>query len=349
MNAPLRPGRAWQIAVGLFALAAALRILAWERSAVIFSDGPRFLRQSEAVLAGDWGRVFADPYHPLFAILAAGVQALGLEPESAAAAVSIAAGSLAVVCLFFFLREAFGAPYDAVGALLFAAHSRAIEFSSGVQSEGLYLLLFVAALWFSWRALERGTGADAFGAGCAAALAFWVRPEGLGVACVAAALTPFWAWWKSWTPGRWARVCAALALGAALGVVPFAATQRVLTGAWALTQKPAAHRTLGAVAPSLGADAVAPVQEAGPAPRPTAPPPAPAIRVLNPRGARGLEPALEDLASTARSAARPTLLVGLALVPLALRRRPGRRAFFSGRSRWPSSACWRCSPSTRGT
>ena len=85
-----------------------------------------------------------------------------------------------------------------LGAALLVVHSRAVEFSSDVQSDGLYVGLFAAATWLAWRAIGSRRASLAAGAGVAAGLAYLTRPEGLGVALVLAA----WAG-GAWLSGRW--------------------------------------------------------------------------------------------------------------------------------------------------
>ncbi len=303
--------RSRRIGGALFVVALGARWLSWERTAVLFNDGPRFLRQAEQLLQGQWAAALAEPYHPLYAAASASVAALGFELETASAAVSIAAGSVAVVLLYRFLRDAFGEPYDWLGAALFALHPRAIQFSADVQSEGLYFLLFLAAVMLAWRAFERGSAAYASGAGAAGALAFWTRPEGLAVVVVAGALAPWWARRNAWGRRQLLGWGAALACPALLGVAAYAGALHAATGAWQVTQKKTVALSEAASTPNRGPS--------------TAPD---AIRTLRPRQPKALGAALDDLWYTARSAARPVVLVGWVVALVRLRGWPGPRGIW---------------------
>jgi hypothetical protein len=317
--APAKPGRddvdAWRVVGAITMLALALRWYSWERTAAVFNDGPRFLRQAQAILAGDWAGAFAEPFHPLYSAATAAVAALGVDLETAAALVSVLAGTAAVAVLYVFFRDAFGAPYDWMGTLLFAVHIRAIEFSSDVQSEGLYFLLFLGATALAWRALEKASTRYAFAAGLVASLAFWTRPEGIGVALILLVLAPVWALRNGWGLAHSLRWTGALVLAASIGVGAYVIPLQTVSGEWRLTQKKVLH------APAVDEKSrLPPLVDGGAVPQP--------MRTLRPRQPKRLRAAIEDLWSTTRSAARPVVLVGWSAALLAFRGRAGPRALF---------------------
>jgi len=320
--------RGWLGLAALGLLAAGLRAAAWLRSLVIFNDGPRFLQQAELLDAGEWGTALADPYHPLYAALTAGAHRLGrglgldLGWEAAAVGVSIAGGVVAMGFLFGFVRDAFGETYAWITAALYAVHSRAIEFSSDVQSEGVYLACFLASVWMAWRALTRRSPGYALASGLAAGVAYWTRPEGLGIGLVAGALLAVLALWQRWEPRTAGLSLGALALGMALCVGPYAGLVQSATGDWALTHKKPLKVLLGAEAPALTSAA-----KLAPAP------PLPTI-LGAPRQApatldEGVEAAM-DLFDTLRSSLRPAFWVTLIWGVLVAARggAPGLRAGF---------------------
>lgn len=236
----------------LLALAVALRVLAWVRSAALFNDGPRFLRQAQLFDAGEWMTAVADAYHPLYALAIVAARragaVLGVEGswEATAVGVSIAGGAIALVCLWGFVRDAFGGPYAWIAGALFAVHSRAIEYTSDVQSEGLYLAWYLAGVWLAWRALARRSAGYALAAGFAAGAAYATRPEGLGLVLVTGGVMIGVAWRQGWGLAAAARGLAALVVGAALWVVPYTIVVHAATGTWSLTQKKPVSEFLGA-------------------------------------------------------------------------------------------------------
>jgi len=221
----------------LAALAVAVRFAIWQRSAAMMNDGPAFIALAQDAAAGRLGELLAHPYHPLYPLAVALVRPLFASWEGAAAAVSVAAGAVAVACLYAFLRSAFGPGVAAIGALLLAVHPYAAPYSADVQSEGLYMACFLAAVAATWRALLAPRLPAALLAGALAGLAYLARPEGIGVAlvgmAVAAGLLA-----RGLRPARaMAALGAGLALGAAVFVVPYTAAVARETGEVRLTRK----------------------------------------------------------------------------------------------------------------
>jgi len=161
---------AGRVAVGLVLLAVAVRWIRWARTDALFNDGPIFLGIARLMEGGHWGVALGHDYHPLYPLVVLALRAVlapfgGVGWETAGAAVSIAGGAASVLFLHLWLRDAFGARVALLGGLLLAVHVQAVEYSADVQSEGVYLACFTAAVWLGWRALERGRAADAAGSG----------------------------------------------------------------------------------------------------------------------------------------------------------------------------------------
>jgi 4-amino-4-deoxy-L-arabinose transferase-like glycosyltransferase len=228
----------------LLLAAFAVRGIAWLRTTVLFDDGPLFLYMAEAISVGDWSAVLRHPYHPLYSGLTAALAPLlGGDFEQAGALVSVLSGTAAVGALFVFLRDAFDADTAFLGALLLAFHPFAVEFSSDVQSDGLYLALLLAGICLVWRAIEGESPRLAASAGFASALAYLVRPEGLGVTVIGGAAGVLLCMRGRWRLPQAAVWLAALALGTALAAGPYVVALRQETGVWSLTQK----KSLGAL------------------------------------------------------------------------------------------------------
>ena len=297
----------------------------------MFNDGPAFLALTQALAAGDWASALAHDYHPLypFATLVLGLLtgATGDGYVSAAVAVSILSGTVAVGCLYAFLRSAFGLPAAFLGALALAVHPYAVRFSSDVQSDGLYLALFLAAVAFAWAALRDVRPALAGWTGAFAGLAYLTRPEGIGVALASAGLAGLAALRGDGPRIRWLGWLAALAGGLALVTAPYLVSLRLETGAWQLTKKKSVTRFAGLEAPPLATDAPQPALAPGAAA------PAAATAVGEPdavRRAGRIGPVMVDFLRTVASGARVELLLLLGLGLAASRGRPGPRAVFVG-------------------
>ncbi|RIL07880.1 MAG: hypothetical protein DCC71_01375 [Proteobacteria bacterium] len=327
----------------LLAVAAAWRAFQWSRTVSMFNDGPLFLDIARAIAAGDGDAVLGQPHHPLYSLLVAAVHGLGVDWETAGAAVSIAGGTAAVGLAFWLLRDLFGEAPAWLGASLLAVHARAVEYSSDVQTDGIYLACFLAAAWWLWRAWSRRSLGFAAAAGLASGLAYLARPEGVALVGVAGLLAS-----ASWLRDRWPagfalRWLGTFAIAAALCAAPYVIALQHHAGSWSLTHKKS-------VAALLGAASAIPAQRPAASPAPAAPAPARAPALAAPpaaqpggrldRGEDGLAVVRADsgaarsaasakmLARTAKSAFRYGPLALLAMGLVAARGRPTRRAWW---------------------
>jgi hypothetical protein len=166
------------------------------------------------------------------------------DPERAALAVSIAAGALAVGALGALLRAAFDRKVAGIGAFLLAVHPSALELAD-LQSDGLYLALFLASAALLWRAYAAASARDAFLAGLVAGLAYLTRPEGLGTLVVGAALAALEVARRHWSVSQAARFSGALVLGGVLVMSPYVAFLSARAGGLVLTGKKSVTGVLG--------------------------------------------------------------------------------------------------------
>lgn len=174
---------------GLVLLAVAIRVLAASRTHVIFNDGPIFLALAKAIGEGRWEAVLAHPFHPLYPAAIAGISELfGVGVERAAIAVSIAGGTLAVLGATLAARRAFDPGLGWLVGITVALHPWAVDFSSDVMSDGLYAGLYLSGVAVLVGLVREPTVGRAVACGALSALAYGVRPEGIGLAIVAVLL-----------------------------------------------------------------------------------------------------------------------------------------------------------------
>ena len=344
-----RPGKDGERARGalwaLLCVAVGLRLIAWWRSVVLFDDGPIFIYTAEAMAAGNWASVLQHPYHPLYS---AGIWLLGAvvgSYESAAVLLSIAAGAAAVALLFGFLRETFGTRTALIGAALLAVHPRAVGFTSDVQSDSLYMALFLAALYLIARRIFAAPSCSplaslALGAsaGVAIGASYLTRPEGVGLALVSGLLGGAMLVTRRWS-GREVFVWgAAVAFGLAVAMAPYVLALRAETGEWMLSQKKSASDLVAFAQhdPKQAAERwAARRSHSRPAPRivtpstlPRADDPVPAGR--DRPAAERVGAALREVLGTAFSSLRYDMLLLVGLGLWACRGVPGPRAWLTG-------------------
>jgi len=313
----------------LLVFAGALRWAQWSRSVTIFNDGPRFLASAQDFARGDWAAFLAQPQHPLYPIAIAAGHGLGLGWEDAGALVAVLGGCAAIGMAALFFRDAFGPLPAWLGAGLLTVHSRLVEYTSDVQSDGLYLGLFSTGVWLLWCAWTRASRRAAAAAGLATGLAYLTRPEGLGLVLVAMALAGI-SWLRgSWSARRALGIVGAFTATAALCVAPYMIAVRGATGQIALTQKKSVVELAGGTRP--------------PDSKQVSPPPAAtpfasgaridpgadgrAVDTASSRATRAWE-AARMLARTEKSAFRYGALALLGVGLLAARGRPTRRGVF---------------------
>lgn len=344
-----------RLALGLCVLAGlALRLARWERSEVLFNDGPVFLALAERSAAGQLETLLQHPFHPLYPLAVAALHGLlapfGAGFETAGVLVSALAGCGAILALHAFVRRAFGPREGLVAAWLLAFHAGAVDVAGDVQSDSLYLALFLAAAAALWRTLAEGRGRSALAAGSAAGLAYLTRPEGLGVALVGLGLVALYTVRGRFAPRRGLALALLLALATAAFALPYAAALSFESGQLLFTRKKSVAWVVGsagsagpgglatgqagmeapkraaAIARRAAAPAPPPASEADP-PRPAAPDPYDSL-VAPPWTARDAAGAAFDLLDDASSALRPEQLALVLVGLFALRGRPGPRAGF---------------------
>jgi len=229
----------------LFGFALVVRVVAVFRTAVIFNDGPTFLELAAAMQAGHWREALTHAYHPLYPLLVSFVEPATGSFEAAAITLSVLGGSLAVVALYLFLRQAYDRSVATVGAALFAVHPYAIRFSADVQSDSVYLAFFLAAVAALYHALSRGSVSWAAATGLLSGFAYLTRPEGVGVLVVGVGIA-----FVSWLRGRWAirqtiAWTTACVAGFAVLALPYLTAIRVTSGAWSFSQKKSVWNLMG--------------------------------------------------------------------------------------------------------
>ncbi|MDG2049671.1 MAG: glycosyltransferase family 39 protein, partial [Myxococcota bacterium] len=233
----------WIVALSLFAWG--VRLVTLFRTSVIVNDGPTFLRITQNMLDGNWGLAFSAHQHPGYPLLTAGLSAWVGDLLTAAQWVSLVAGSLAVAALYCFLIQAWNRRVAVLGAFLLAINPYAARLSADVQSDALYLFLFLSAIGFIFGALRTRRSSLAWAAGLVAGLAYGVRPEGVGVVIVGIGLA-LTAWLRgTWSLGTLLRWVMALTLGAAAVMVPYLIVLRGVTGGITLSQKKSVLSMLG--------------------------------------------------------------------------------------------------------
>jgi 4-amino-4-deoxy-L-arabinose transferase-like glycosyltransferase len=133
------------------------------------------LRQSHQLISSYGGP--ETMYTPFFSIVIAGLSYFGLPVQAAAHTVVLASGTAMVLLLFVVSRYMYGYRAGLRTSLLAAIHPLLIFLSASIYSEGLYLVLWVAAIYAGILALDKFRLKDFLLTGLLFGAAYLTRPE----------------------------------------------------------------------------------------------------------------------------------------------------------------------------
>ncbi len=223
--------------------------LGWtgKNSAIVFADGLRYIDQARKLDAGNtFNALFRSIDHPAYPLAIVGAHRLigGDSPvawQRAGQAAAIFAGILLVIPLYLIALEMFGGATAWLAVVLSFLVPLTGHVMADVLSESLFLLFFFSGVWTSLRFLKEGTFLWLPPTIVLAALAFWVRPDGLLLPAALVATLGFVPLLRStrmvWP--RWWAAVAFLVIGPACLIAPIVASKG------GLSTKPAAGRVLG--------------------------------------------------------------------------------------------------------
>ncbi|HTO07654.1 MAG TPA: glycosyltransferase family 39 protein [Myxococcota bacterium] len=306
--------REWGIPAALALVALVARCIRWGQTAAMMNDGPEFIRLAQAFAAGDWRTPLSHPYHPLYPAAVSVAHGLIPDWERAAVAVSVLAGAAAVWAVWALVRQGFPGRWEAaIAAFLLAVQPVAIELAD-VQSDALYLCLFVASAAALLRGYLRESSRAAAWAGLFAGLAYLTRPEGVGTVLVGLGLAGFHALRGEWPVARAVRLAAPLCVVAGLVMAPYVAYISLQAGRPTLTAKKSVTHMLGV---SKEGARPAPAIDALLAAHPELTPLPPGVHPFRdtapPQGAATLSFATKQVVSETSKALRPEGMLLLAL------------------------------------
>ena len=220
--------------LSLFISSLAIRLV-WLLSypRVIENEGAQYLRLAQNLFAYRGYMAMRGPVtmvSPLYSLLIGVASFLTPAPEFAGRLISLLAGTILPVLIFFIALKIYGYRSAYAAGILAVVHPLLIALSATVYSEGLYMALLMAALYATIVTFEGGHRMAPVFAGTCAGLAYLTRPEGL----LYAILFGFWIVIASWfmqSPARehLKRSTALLAVSMALAL-PFIVFLTLKTG-----------------------------------------------------------------------------------------------------------------------
>jgi hypothetical protein len=264
----------------LLLLAAALRLYLFRHTEVAARDSIGFIRMAWKFQSQPWWAVLRDPtteQHPAYPllILAASlpVRYFMTGPDAvlmqvSAQLVSVLAGTLLVLPMYYLGRELFNRTAGFWGALLFQLLPASCRVLSDALSEATFLLFAATALYLAVRALRRPSPVVFALCGLCSALAYLTRPEGALIAAATGVVLLA----LQWSPQRRLAWRTVLACGGSLALAALVAGSPIYLATGKLTLKPTGNDVMG-LPRSLETEAgpgAPDTGEAGRAPRPAA-------------------------------------------------------------------------------
>jgi 4-amino-4-deoxy-L-arabinose transferase-like glycosyltransferase len=168
-----------------------LRILTLLRNDPVAFDSALYFEMAAFMRAGNWPASLAYPYPPLFPLLIAGLQEVGLSAEIAGLLLAAACNLLVLFLLVAITRRIAGERAALGAAFLWAIQPYAVRLGTRALSDAPTAFFVAVSVWSGLLALERRKITWAIGAGAASGLAYLARPEGIEPALALTALYLF--------------------------------------------------------------------------------------------------------------------------------------------------------------
>ncbi len=235
-----------RLLTGLTLLGLLLRLAALRFDHVLTPDGVDYVTLSGYLTLGfvrEAINAWTPPLYPILIFL--GSMVVG-DHEIAGSLISVIAGSLLVVPVFFLLRGGYDQRTATWGALLAALHQLFIYYSTQVLTEATYTLFFFCAVFAGWQALRTNRTRYFALAGFIVGACYLLRAEAFGFIflllgmTLAIGLTD-----KSVSKKHLLINCIALAACFIIIIAPYLIHLRIQNGAWTISAKLSGHMWQG--------------------------------------------------------------------------------------------------------
>lgn len=204
----------------------------------INNDGVHYIEVARHFRQGQWVEALASYFAPLFPLMIDVIYPLLGEWELAGQFWPFTLGVLMLVPLFGLLRALYGPKVARLALIFYAVSPYLARLSLHVRSEIPYIFFFLLALYMLQQSVDGKRLLPLFLMGLCSALAYLLRPEGMGLVIVASLFLGYRAWSRKELSKVWLRVTT-LCLGFALLSFPYPFYLRWDTGNWLMSRKTA--------------------------------------------------------------------------------------------------------------
>ena len=202
----------------------------------INNDGLSYIKTARHFWQGQWASGLASFFPPLFPLMTASIYPLTGDWELAGQFWTLALGVLVLFPLFGLLRRIYGSRVARVALFFYAVSPHVARLSLEVRTESPYIFFVVSALYLFQRGVDTGSRLPFFLGGITSALAYLLRPEGIGLVIVGASFL-FFRGWMSDRLKQSLLQSALLVFGFALFSSPYILYLKWDTGTWSISRK----------------------------------------------------------------------------------------------------------------
>ena len=157
-----------------------VRLFLIPKENVIGWDGVYYSTLGEKIISGNIYGGISAYWSPLYSFLIGIFYPFFHDSESAGRFVSMIAGALLVIPVYYLIRDFYGRLPASIGTILVIIHPDLIRSSMWVMTESLFTLIFVTGMLTVWYALSGGKTRNFFLTGILFGTAYLIKPEVIG-------------------------------------------------------------------------------------------------------------------------------------------------------------------------
>lgn len=243
MKLSVRLKREHLFLLGCALLATIIRLFALSYEYVITPDGVVYAGLGRQLASGHFHQGLSAYYPPLYPLLVGLSSLVFADLEFAGRFVSVLAGGLLILPVYFLARNFYGKKVAVLAACLTVVSPVMIYYSTLLLTESTYTLLFTTVVLVGWYALTQSSPSLFFLTGLTLGMCYLIRPEAFGfiflfvvVLLIAARLNS-----RAEQPRGALRNLAALLIGFTLLASPYIIYLHNQTGRWMISEKMSVH------------------------------------------------------------------------------------------------------------
>lgn len=161
-------------------LAFLLRLFLIPEEPTFNADSVHFLALAKNVVHGDLAGAIHAYWPPLYPFLTGVTSVFFKDFEFAGRFVSVVAGTLLLVPVYYLIRDMYGRVPAYYGTVIVLIHPWLVVSSGWALTESLYTLIFTTVVFTGWKALKSGNAVTYFITGLLLGAAYLTKPEALG-------------------------------------------------------------------------------------------------------------------------------------------------------------------------